>query len=112
MEILMIFMIGILVTVATYLILTKSLLRVILGVIILSHGAHLLLLTLSGLKTGSPPLLGEEAASYSDPLPQALILTAIVIGFGITAFMLVLAYRTYKAHGTDNFDELRGSEDD
>lgn len=112
MEILMIFMIGIFVTIATYLILTKSLLRVILGVVILSHAAHLLLLTLSGLKAGSPPLLGEEAAAYSDPLPQALILTAIVIGFGITAFMLVLAYRTYKAHGTDNFDELRGSEDD
>ncbi|AOM82558.1 Na(+)/H(+) antiporter subunit C [Salisediminibacterium beveridgei] len=112
MEILMIFMIGIFVSVATYLILTKSLLRVILGVVILSHAAHLLLLTLSGLKLGSPPLLGEEAASYADPLPQALILTAIVIGFGITAFMLVLAYRTYKAHGTDNFDELRGSEDD
>lgn len=112
MEVLMIFAIGILFTVSTYLILTKSLLRVVLGVLILSHGAHLLFLTLSGLKTGSPPLLGEEAGAYTDPLPQALVLTAIVIGFGITAFMLVLAYRTYKVHETDNFDELRGSDDD
>jgi len=112
MEILMIFTIGVLFTVATYMILTKSLLRVILGVVIISHGAHLLLLTMAGLNQGSPPLLGEEAAAYVDPLPQALILTAIVIGFGITAFMLVLAYRTYKVHKTDNFDELRGTEDD
>ncbi|PYZ94213.1 Na(+)/H(+) antiporter subunit C [Salipaludibacillus keqinensis] len=112
MEILMILTVGVLVTVATYMILTKSLLRVILGVVLLSHGAHLLFLTMANLKQGSPPLLGEEASSYADPLPQALILTAIVIGFGITAFMLVLAYRTYKAHGTDNFDELRGTEDE
>ena len=112
MEVLMIFAIGILYSVATYLILTKSLLRVILGVVLFSHGAHLLFLTMAGLKTGSPPLLGEDASSYTDPLPQALVLTAIVIGFGITAFMLVLAYNTYKAHGTDNFDELRGFEDD
>ncbi|UTR14337.1 Na(+)/H(+) antiporter subunit C [Salipaludibacillus sp. LMS25] len=112
MEILMILTIGVLFTVATYLILSKSLLRVIIGVVVISHGAHLLLLTLSGLQQGAPPLLGEEASAYSDPLPQALILTAIVIGFGITAFMLVLAYRTYKEHKTDNFDELRGTEDE
>ncbi|MCR6096824.1 Na(+)/H(+) antiporter subunit C [Salipaludibacillus agaradhaerens] len=112
MEILMILTIGVLFTVATYLILSKSLLRVIIGVVVISHGAHLLLLTLSGLQQGAPPLLGEEASTYSDPLPQALILTAIVIGFGITAFMLVLAYRTYKEHKTDNFDELRGTEDE
>ncbi|WP_416149280.1 Na(+)/H(+) antiporter subunit C [Salipaludibacillus sp. HK11] len=112
MEILMILTVGVLVSVATYMILTKSLLRVILGVVLLSHGAHLLLLTMAGLNEGSPPLLGEDAASYADPLPQALILTAIVIGFGITAFMLVLAYQTYKVHKTDNFDELRGTEDD
>ncbi|MCE7794169.1 Na(+)/H(+) antiporter subunit C [Salipaludibacillus sp. CUR1] len=112
MEILMILTVGVLFTVATYMILSKSMLRVIIGVVILSHGAHLLFLTLSGLKQGAPPLLGEEASAYTDPLPQALILTAIVIGFGITAFMLVLAYRTYKAHKTDNLDELRGTEDE
>jgi multicomponent Na+:H+ antiporter subunit C len=112
MEILMILTVGVLFTVATYMILSKSMLRVIIGVVILSHGAHLLFLTLSGLKQGAPPLLGEEASAYTDPLPQVLILTAIVIGFGITAFMLVLAYRTYKAHKTDNLDELRGTEDE
>ena len=113
MEILMILTCGILFSVATYMILTKSLLRVILGIVILSHGAHLLLLTLSGLKEGAaPPLLGEQAELYADPLPQALILTAIVISFGVTAFLLVLGYRTYKEHKTDDLDELRGSADE
>lgn len=112
MEVLMIITVGVLCAVATYLILSKSMLRVIIGIVILSHGAHILLLTMSGLKEGSPPVLGEEAVSYTDPLPQAMILTAIVIGFGITAFMLVLAYRTYKAHKTDNFDDLRGTDDE
>ncbi len=108
----MILTVGILTTVGTYLILTKSLLRVVFGVMLLSHGAHLLLLTLSGLKEGAPPLLGEDAASYQDPLPQALILTAIVISFGVTAFLLVLAYRTYKEHKTDDLDQLRGNADE
>ena len=104
--------VGVLFTVGTYLILTKSILRVILGILLLSHGAHLLLLTMAGLKVGAPPLLGEEALFYADPLPQALILTAIVISFGVTAFLLVLAYRTYKEHKTDDLDKLRGTDDD
>lgn len=112
MEILMILTIGVIFTVSTYLILTKSLLRVVLGVVMLGHGAHLLLLTLAGLNKGAPPLLGEEAALYADPLPQALILTAIVISFGVTAFLLVIAYRTYKVHKTDDLDKLRGSADE
>ncbi len=65
-----------------------------------------------GLQNGMPPLLGQEAASYTDPLPQALILTAIVISFGLTAFVLVLAYRTYDAHKTDDLDQLRGTSDE
>lgn len=102
--------IGILFMIATYLMLSKSLLRIIVGTGLLSHGAHLLLLTMSGLKRGAPPLLGENAADYTDPLPQALILTAIVISFGVTAFFLVLAYRAYKELGTDNIEQMRGTE--
>lgn len=109
MEILMSFLIGILFMSATYLMLSKSLLRIIIGTGLLSHGAHLLLLTMGGLKQGAPPLLGEKASSYTDPLPQALILTAIVISFGVTAFFLVLAYRAYQELGTDNLDHLRGT---
>ncbi|MFE8696714.1 Na(+)/H(+) antiporter subunit C [Cytobacillus sp. FJAT-53684] len=110
MEILMAFVIGILFMSATYLMLSKSLLRIIIGTGLLSHGAHLLILTMGGLKRGTVPLLGEEASSYTDPIPQALILTAIVISFGVTAFFLVLAYRAYKELGTDNTERLRGNE--
>jgi len=53
-------------------------------------------------------LLGENAEAYTDPIPQALILTAIVISFGVTAFFLVLAYRAYQELGTDNMEKLRG----
>lgn len=53
-----------------------------------------------------------NAENYTDPLPQALILTAIVISFGVTAFFLVLAYRTYQELGTDNVEEMRGTEKD
>jgi len=110
MEILMAIVIGVLFMSATYLMLSKSLLRIIVGTGLLSHGAHLLILTMGGLKRGAAPLLGEHAESYTDPIPQALILTAIVISFGVTAFFLVLAYRTYQELGTDNTEKLRGTE--
>lgn len=70
----------------------------------------MLILTMGGLKKGAAPLLGENAPSYTDPIPQALILTAIVISFGVTAFFLVLAYRAYQELGTDNMDRMRGTE--
>jgi multicomponent Na+:H+ antiporter subunit C len=107
METLTILLAGVLVTVATYLFLSKSLLRVVLGSAVLSHAVHLLLMTMGGLKKGSVPLLGENAKNYTDPLPQALILTAIVISFAVTAVFLVLAYRMYR--GTDHSDSIRGS---
>ncbi|KIL43658.1 Na(+)/H(+) antiporter subunit C [Jeotgalibacillus campisalis] len=110
MEFLMCIVVGILFASAVYLMLSKSLLRIIIGTGLLSHGAHLLLLTMSGLKTGAAPILNDNISSYTDPLPQALVLTAIVISFGVTAFFLVLAYRTYQELGTDNMEEMRGTE--
>ncbi len=102
--------IGFLFTVAVYLMLSKSLLRIIIGTGLLSHGVNLLVITMGGLKRGAPPLLGEHAKNYVDPLPQALILTAIVISFGVTSLFLVMAYRSYQELGTDNMDRLRGKE--
>lgn len=64
------------------------------------------------LQQGEPPITGGDAVSFSDPLPQALILTAIVINFATMGFFLVLAYRSYKELGTDDMDKLRGTEDD
>lgn len=111
METLITILAGVLVTTATYLILSKSMIRVILGTAILSHAAHLLIMTMGGLKKGSVPILGE-GESYVDPLPQAVILTSIVIGFAVTAISLVLAYRIYRMTKTDDLYELRGFNDE
>jgi multicomponent Na+:H+ antiporter subunit C len=74
----------------------------------MSHGTNLLLLTAGKLKRGAVPILVEGyGGTYTDPLPQALILTAIVISFAMTAFMLALVYKTYQAFGTDDLDRLR-----
>lgn len=106
MELVMALAIGILFTIGVYLILSKTLLRIVLGTSLLTHGVHLLLLTMAGLKKGAAPVLGKED-TYVDPLPQALILTSIVISFGVTAFYFVLAYRSYQALGTDDIDSIK-----
>ncbi|MBD2862329.1 Na(+)/H(+) antiporter subunit C [Paenibacillus oceani] len=110
MELYMAIAIGVLFTVGVYMILTRSLLRIILGTALLTHGVHLLLLTMSRLKTGAAPLLGQKAEAYVDPLPQALILTSIVISFGVTSFFFVLAYKAYQRLGTDDMEQLKGDE--
>lgn len=104
----MIIIAGVLFTVGTYLLLSKNLLRIILGMSLFSHAAHLMLLSVNGLKKGAAPLLGEEAASYTDPVPQALILTSIVITFALTAYVLVLGYRTYVEVGFEDIKQLKG----
>ena len=111
MEIVMCFVIGFLFMAAVYLMLSKSLMRIIIGTGLLSHGAHLLILTMGGLEGSAPPVVSHGVTDYADPLPQALILTAIVISFGVTAFFLVLAYRAYQELGTDNMNLMRGTED-
>ncbi|AXI00320.1 Na(+)/H(+) antiporter subunit C [Sporosarcina sp. PTS2304] len=110
METLITLLVGVLVAVGVYLLLSKEMLRIILGTAILSHAIHLLLLTMGGLKKGDVPLLQEGAAQYTDALPQALILTAIVISFAVTAFLLVLSYRVYQE--SDRGSRLRGSQDE
>jgi multicomponent Na+:H+ antiporter subunit C len=108
MEILIIILSGVLFATAIYNLLQKQLLRIIIGTVLLSHGAHLMILTMGKLKTGLPPVLTEGVTDYTDPLPQALILTSIVISFGITGLLLVLAYRTTQENNTDNMEQLRG----
>lgn len=109
----MAFVCGFLFMAAVYLILSKSLLRIIIGTGLLSHGAHLLILSMGGLGGSAPPVLTDGVTDFADPLPQALILTAIVIAFGVTAFILVLAYRTYQELKTDDMTELmEGSVED
>lgn len=112
MEIVMSIVVGVLFAVSTYLILSRSVIRVVLGLSVISHGVHILLLTMGGLKSGASPILSQEAGTYTDPLPQALILTAIVINFGVTALLLVLAYRSYKELETDDLYQLRRARDE
>lgn len=108
MEYIILILAGILFATAIYNILQKQLLRIIIGTVLLSHGAHLVILTMGKLKRGQPPILDDAVTTYTDPLPQALILTSIVISFGITSLLLVLAYRTAKENNTDNMEEMRG----
>jgi multicomponent Na+:H+ antiporter subunit C len=92
---------GLLFALGTYLVLRRDVVRVVWGVAIMSQAANVYLVTMGGL-TGAAPITGHGGASeaITDPLVQALVLTAIVIGFGTTAFALVLTYRVYQEHGT------------
>ena len=96
--------------VGTYLILQRALTRIVLGIGLLGHGAVLLLITLGG-RAGDPPIVGkdDDGVGVAAPLPQAFALTAIVIGFGVTAFLLALAYRSWV--GTNN-DEVQDDIED
>lgn len=101
---------GALATVGTFLLLRRDVVRVVWGVVILGQTANVYLVTMGGL-TGTAPILehGGETGGVTDPLVQALVLTAIVIGFGTTAFALVLTYRLYQEHGTLDLRELAGA---
>ncbi len=80
----------------TYLLLQRRLSRVIVGLGLLGHGANVLLVT-SGGPGGVPPIIGKgDPTDFSDPLPQALVLTSIVITFGVTAFLLALGFRSWR----------------
>ncbi len=94
-----------------YMMLRRSLFKLILGLSFLSHGANLMIFTVGGLTRGAPPIIATDAtvpsAPIADPLPQSLILTAIVIGFAVTAFSLVLFHRANQTFGTDDPDDLK-----
>jgi multicomponent Na+:H+ antiporter subunit C len=92
---------GILVACGVYLLLERSLTRILLGIIIISNGVNLLFLVASG-SPGTPPIVGLfDPETTADPLPQAMVLTAIVITMGTTAFVLALAYRSFQLNGHD-----------
>lgn len=103
---------GVLFSCAVYLMLQRQLLRIVFGTVLLSHGAHLFIITMGKLKPDAVPVIEEGIKHYVDPLPQALILTSIVISFGVTSFLLVLAYRAYQSNKTDDIEQLRGTSDD
>ena len=104
-------LIGVLYTVGTYLLLQRTLTRIVIGLGLLGHGANLLLLQAGG-PAGGVPFVGKDEPSVvgasggvADPLPQAMVLTAIVITFGVSAFLLALAYRSWVLNGEDEVQD-------
>lgn len=99
---------------SVYLLLSESLIRMLIGVALLGNGVNLLIFTAGRITREMPPIIVKGAStadmSIANPLPQALILTAIVISFALFAFVLVLAYRAYETTGTDDISMMRLSE--
>jgi multicomponent Na+:H+ antiporter subunit C len=114
MEIVLAFVIGGLYAAGIYMILRRSMVKLLIGLSLLGHAANLLIFTAARLTRGRPPVVEiggtTLVAPYADPLPQALILTAIVIGLGLTAFTLALAYRVYTTIGSDDMDNIRSTD--
>ena len=103
MELLVALAIGLLTTCGVYLVLRERTFPVILGLTLLSYAVNLFLFASGRLSINAPPLIAVDAR-YTDPLPQALILTAIVIGFGMTAYLAMLALRALSESGDDHVD--------
>ncbi|WNG35422.1 cation:proton antiporter [Archangium violaceum] len=102
---------GVLYAAAIYSLLRRSLVRLALGLVLLGHATNLTLFVANGVSRALPPLLPEEgtplAGPLSDPLPQAFILTAIVINFAMLALLLVVVHRTEREVGRDDIEALR-----
>lgn len=98
---------GVLFACGLYLLLARNLQRMVIGFLLLSNGVNLLVLTSAGLPArAAPPLLGERSSPnpFADPLAQAFILTAIVIGLGMAAFLVALSTRLHDASGRDDVE--------
>ncbi len=92
----------------------KSLLKIVISLSVIDSGLNLLIVTIGYYKGGTAPIFSpgflknfKDVSKMVDPIPQALVLTAIVIGFGVTAVALALVIRLYRHHGTLNIDEIK-----
>jgi multicomponent Na+:H+ antiporter subunit C len=107
-------LVGCFVALGTYLLLSRSVIRMLLGLVVLGNGVNLLIFTAGRLTRGIAPIvpagLEQPEGLIANPLPQALILTAIVIGFAMFSFLLVLAFRAYQSLDADNTDTMRVAE--
>jgi multicomponent Na+:H+ antiporter subunit C len=106
--------VGVLYGAGFFMLMKRSLVKLIMGLILISHAANLLIFTSGGLSKGSSPIIPEGASTPSlptvDPIPQALILTAIVISFGVLSFVLILVYRFFEGTGRDDTDSMKATE--
>ncbi len=114
MDILLAITVGGLYATGIYMMLRRSVVKLLIGLGLLSHAANLLIFTAGGVVRGRPPVVPKGEMQpleiVADPLPQALILTAIVISFAVLAFALVLIYRTYQTVDTDDLHELKATD--
>lgn len=114
MEVLLSILVGLFFATSIYMLLSPSVIRIMLGVVILGNAVNLLIFTAGRVLREVPPIIPPEAqvpaVDVANPLPQALILTAIVISFSFFAFLLVLAFRAYQVLGTDRVDLMRVAE--
>jgi multicomponent Na+:H+ antiporter subunit C len=108
------FVVGGLFAAGLYLMLRRSMVKLIFGLVLLSHAANLLIFTAGGLVRARPPLIPPgkllPGTEIADPVPQALILTAIVISFAVIAFAAVLVQRVYRSVGSGDVDELKATD--
>jgi multicomponent Na+:H+ antiporter subunit C len=96
---------GVLIGCGVYLLLERSLSRIVVGLLLIGNGVNVLYLVMGG-RAGGPPLVGTTPTEeMSDPLPQAMVLTAIVISLGLSAFVLAMAYRSWQLHGHDEVQD-------
>lgn len=111
MESLLAILIGVIFAAGIYMILRRSIIKLIIGIALLGHACNLLIFTVGGVLRGKAPIIesGHEhfTTTVADPLPQALILTAIVIGFGVTAFAIILIEQVYKKVHIDDANKLK-----
>ena len=114
METALAFLCGVIAAASIYLMLSGNLIRFIFGLVLATNGVNLLIFLAGRLSQTHPPLIAENAATPTEPLanalPQALILTAIVIGFALLSFVFILFYRTYQSLGTVDTEAMRVSE--
>lgn len=114
MEVILAIVIGSLYAAGLFMMMRRSFVKLVIGLSLLGYASSLLIFTVNGVTRGNPPLVIEGMTQpvqpFADPLPQALILTALVIGFGVQAFVLVLFKRTYQSTKTDDLDDITSTE--
>ena len=104
---------GVIIACAFYLMLRRSMVRLLVGLALLTYGVNLLIFSTGNLETRGAPIVGDTPIEQmADPLPQALILTAIVISFGVLAFTVALGYRASQAVQSDDMDALQSTDID
>ena len=98
-------LVGVLFATGVYLLLARSITRALIGLLLMGNGANILYLVASGRAGRAPIVSGDDSSGMSDPLPQAMVLTAIVITLGMTAFLLAMAHRSWQLGRSDVVDD-------